>query len=195
MSISDHFSIVSAICRVALAEPNEALVFQVERLAKSLDDAGQRAEAKSIRALLTKAGRSSGMAPRKLIPSKGAPALPGEVLLPTTPLPADKETGIRLVEVMFPEQVSGRLPIFPDEFVRAILQIVEEWKNVAALADAGISPTMSCLVVGAPGTGKTSMAYWLAKQLDLPVVLARIDAIMSSFLGTSARNINQVFSF
>ena len=54
---------------------------------------------------------------------------------------------------------------------------------------------MTCLLTGAPGTGKTSLALWLAEQLGLPVLVARVDAMMSSFLGTTSRNIAQVFAF
>ncbi|NDI85476.1 AAA family ATPase [Undibacterium crateris] len=194
MNVSKHFTIISAICRVALASPSEALLFQIERLQKALEEGGLTPESKSLRALLMKAERSSEMAPRKLVPSR-ARSLPGEVLLPSTHLPADKETGARLVEVIFPDQLSTELPIFPDEFVRAMTQVVNEWRNGEELSKLGILPTSSCLLVGPPGTGKTSLAYWLAGQLGLPVVLARIDAMMSSFLGTSARNIAQVFSF
>lgn len=194
LTVVEYFSVVSAICRVALSAPSEALTFQISRLAQCLDDDGHKAEAKSLKSLLLKSSRASEMAPRKLSPSKGS-ILPGEMLLPSTPLPADKETGIRLVETIFPEQLPDLLPIFPGELVRAISQIVEEWKHSNELLELGVQPTMSCLFVGQPGTGKTSLAYWLAKQLDLPVVLARIDAMMSSFLGTSARNITQVFAF
>ena len=35
----------------------------------------------------------------------------------------------------------------------------------------------------------------MANQIGLPVVLARLDGIVSSFLGTSARNISSLFSF
>jgi SpoVK/Ycf46/Vps4 family AAA+-type ATPase len=194
MNVSEQFTIVSAICRLALASPSEALIFQIERFQKALDDGGFKSESKSIRALLIKAERATEMAPRKLVPSR-ATTVPGEVLLHSTHLPADKETGARLVEVMFPEQMPEQLPIFPDEFVRAVTQIVNEWRSAEELSKIGIVPTSSCLLLGAPGTGKTTLAYWLAGQLGLPVVLARIDAMMSSFLGTSARNISQVFTF
>jgi SpoVK/Ycf46/Vps4 family AAA+-type ATPase len=36
---------------------------------------------------------------------------------------------------------------------------------------------------------------WMAKQLELPVVVARLDSLVSSFLGTSARNIGNLFAF
>ena len=194
-AVEDNFSIVSAICRVALSSPSEALIFQIERLQKSLADSGLVAESKSLRALLMKTERAVEMAPRRLVPSKAAASVPGEVLTPATQLPADKETGVRLVEVLFPSQLPTELPIFPEEFSRAVGQVVDEWRNADSLRAIGISPTTSCLFLGAPGTGKTTLAYWLAGQLGLPVVLARIDAMMSSFLGTSARNITQVFSF
>lgn len=194
MNVSEHFTIVSAICRLALAAPSEALIFQIERLQKALDESGFKSESKSLQALLIKAERATEMVPRKLVPSR-ASSMPGEVLLPSTHLPADKETGARLVEVIFPEQLTNELPIFPEEFLRAMTQVVNEWKSADALSEVGISPTSSCLLVGPPGTGKTSLAYWLAGQLGLPLVLARVDAMMSSFLGTSARNIAQVFTF
>lgn len=194
MNVSEQFTIVSAICRLALASPTEALIFQIERFQKALDDDGFKSESKSIRALLMKAERATEMVPRKLVPSR-ATTVPGEVLLPSTHLPADKETGTRLIEVVFPEQMPEELPIFPEEFVRAVTQVVNEWSSADELSKIGIVPTSSCLLLGAPGTGKTTLAYWLAGQLGLPVVLARIDAMMSSFLGTSARNISQVFTF
>ncbi len=134
------------------------------------------------------------MTPRRLVPARGA-AVPGETLLTTTILPADKETGTRLLEVAFPEETGRALPVFSEGLKRAAEQLVAEWSNAEALKGVGVTPTMSCLIVGPPGTGKTTLAYWLANQLGLPVVLARIDAMMSSFLGTSARNITQVFSF
>lgn len=188
------FSIVHTICRIAAAQPTEALLYQFDRLAKGLEESGDVADAASVRSLMVMASRTGQMTPRKLLPSKGV-AVPGEVLTPNTILPSDKETGIRLVEVIFPNSQDLAMPVFSEELTRAAAQIVSEWNNVESLKAAGVMPTMSCLIVGAPGTGKTTFAYWLAQQLNLPIVLARIDAMMSSFLGTSARNITQVFGF
>lgn len=190
----EHFAIVHAICRLALAQPTEALTFQVKRLADALQEGGSREDAAAIRSVLTLSERSAEMIPRRLVPARGA-SVPGETLLPTTILPADKESGARLLDVVFPNVTAAALPIFSDGLKRAAEQLVAEWSNAEKLKLVGVAPTMSCLIVGAPGTGKTTLAYWLAYQLGLPVVVARIDAMMSSFLGTSARNITQVFSF
>jgi SpoVK/Ycf46/Vps4 family AAA+-type ATPase len=39
------------------------------------------------------------------------------------------------------------------------------------------------------------LALWIAKQIGMPVVMARLDGLVSSFLGTSSRNIGNLFSF
>lgn len=190
----EHFEIVHAICRLALAQPTDALAFQVKRLADTLSEEGNEEDSSSLREVLLLSERSSEMTPRRLVPARGV-SVPGETLSPNTILPADKETGARLLDVIFPNEMAKALPIFSDAHLRAAEQLIAEWSNAEKLRAIGVSPTMSCLIVGAPGTGKTTLAYWLAHQLGLPVVLARIDAMMSSFLGTSARNITQVFNF
>jgi SpoVK/Ycf46/Vps4 family AAA+-type ATPase len=48
---------------------------------------------------------------------------------------------------------------------------------------------------GRPGTGKTQIALAMANTLGLPVVLARLDGLVSSFLGNTARNIATLFRF
>jgi hypothetical protein len=191
----EHFSIVHAICRMALVTPSEALTYQVERLSDALAEHGDTKSAQQLTLLLRSASRSKEMAPRRLVPSKAAPSLPGEVLLPTTILPTDRESGARLVETVFPADSSVQRPFFPMHLERAIQMLLDEWKYAPALLAVGETPTMTCLLTGAPGTGKTTLALWLAHEIGLPVLVARVDAMMSSFLGTTSRNIAQVFAF
>ncbi|MGD9659503.1 MAG: AAA family ATPase [Methylocystis sp.] len=73
--------------------------------------------------------------------------------------------------------------------------MLDEWRRVDALRALGVEPSRSCLIYGPPGTGKTLTAFSLAAQLGLPVVNARIDGLVSSFLGTTARNIANLFAF
>ena len=70
-----------------------------------------------------------------------------------------------------------------------------EWEKLEELHSVGIKPPMSCLIHGASGSGKTRLAHWLARELGLPVVSARFDGLVSSSLGTTARNIGTLFGF
>lgn len=63
------------------------------------------------------------------------------------------------------------------------------------LRAAGVRPALATMLFGAPGTGKTMLAHNIAAQLELPLIVARLDGLISSFLGTTARNISNLFSF
>lgn len=54
---------------------------------------------------------------------------------------------------------------------------------------------MSLLLYGHPGCGKTSAAKYIASQLGLPLVVARLDTLISSLLGNTAKNIHKIFEF
>ena len=73
--------------------------------------------------------------------------------------------------------------------------LLEEWRSAAALREVGVEPTRSLLVFGPPGSGKTLTAHYIAECLGLPLITARIDGLVSSFLGTTARNIANLFDF
>src|SRR5690606_5258195 len=73
--------------------------------------------------------------------------------------------------------------------------LLQEWTSEAALQEVGVSPTRSLLIYGPPGAGKTITAHYIAARLGLPLIVARIDGLISSFLGTTARNIANLFDF
>lgn len=51
------------------------------------------------------------------------------------------------------------------------------------------------VMFGPPGTGKTLTAFYLAKQLELPLILVRLDAIIHSHLGETASNVRKIFEY
>lgn len=189
----DHFTIVQALCRAAMASPTPAIRKQIERLRDELIKKGEGKQAAVLSAILTAADRTQEMAPSRI--SLSAVGFAGEELSPKTPLPTDRETSTPLAEVIFPEQLSGVSPLFDASLTDAIATLIEEWANIPALLAIGAPPPKSCLIFGSPGTGKTRLALWIAHQLKLPIVLARLDSLVSSFLGTSARNIGNLFAF
>lgn len=189
----EHFPIVRALCRMALAQSTTAGRRQVERLRDALKEAGDSKQAATVSSLITNADKAAEAAPTRIVRSQ-VQAL-GETLTPNTPLPVDRETATPLTEVMFPAEPSTDPPLFDTTVATAIESIIDEWRNFAELAKAGVQPAQTCLIYGAPGTGKTRLALWMASQLGIPVLLARIDGIVSSFLGTTSRNIGSLFSF
>jgi hypothetical protein len=190
-----RFPIVRSLCRAALAgsPPNEAVMQQVRRLVESYAAEGADREADAIRQLLEQSESQSAFAPSRLVRSRQP--LPGEELTPKTPLPVDRETSSRLVEVLFPEQLPSGAPLFDADIQVGVTALLSEWVHWDALKSLAIQPTHSCLIYGAPGTGKTQLALWMAAQLGLPVVLARLEGLVSSYLGTTSRNIGALFQF
>lgn len=166
---------------------------QVGRLIDALTADGEERQAASLRGMLNVAERSKDVAPSRITLSRGA--FSGEVLTPNTALPVDKETSTQLAQVIFPNDIATQSPIFVEPVAAAIDSVISEWSHLDQLKAIGAEPPRSCLIYGAPGTGKTRLAFWIAKSLNLPIVLARLDGLMSSFLGTTSRNIGNLFAF
>lgn len=57
---------------------------------------------------------------------------------------------------------------------------------------ASVHSARLCLY-GPPGTGKTAYGYWLAKQLNKPLMLKRASDLLSPYVGGSEKNIAQTF--
>lgn len=110
-------------------------------------------------------------------------------------LPVDRETAAPLATVIFPASNRATLPVLDENVSEVVSSLLLEWENQQQITDAGLSASLACLIYGEPGTGKTTLALWLAKELGLPAVVARLDGLISSFLGTTARNMGALFSF
>ncbi|WP_448103511.1 AAA family ATPase [Pedobacter panaciterrae] len=189
----EYFNIIQALCRSALSNPSNATIHQIERLRDAFEKNGLTKEAKSLSGLLSTANSTFDMAPSRI--QKSFIKWQGEKITSKTQIPVDKETSTPLAEIFFVEDLPADLPIFSENVKTAIESIVVEWKEFDKLADLNAQPSNTCLIYGSPGTGKTHLAKWLAKQIGLPVVLVRLDGLMSSFLGTTSRNIGNLFSF
>lgn len=194
--MSDYFNIVSALCRQIVKEgASPAALTQIERLYEAVKDDERTKEANLLARLLKKANENNALVPSKIELSR-ANILNGQVLTPNTKPPSDKESGAPLCEIFFPEQTGHtEMPILDNELERAVNGLISEWDNLSELEKIGVSPALTSLIFGAPGTGKTKLAHFIAKKLELPLVVARLDGLVSSFLGTSARNITNLFDF
>jgi hypothetical protein len=188
----EHFSIVKAIGRAALADENrEVVAHQLARLEAALRKSGD-ADADALQKVI-----STAAGPRRVAPSRVARSAASvlERMAPGVPVPVDPESAAPLATVVFPEQNTARKPVFNDVVTEMVQSLTKEWEHQDQLLQAGLHPSLTALAYGPPGTGKTSLALWLAKELHLPAVVARLDGLISSLLGTTARNLGSLFAF
>jgi SpoVK/Ycf46/Vps4 family AAA+-type ATPase len=187
----EHFEIIQSLCRIGLGATNSAFRHQVQRLHDALEEAGGRVEAATLARLLTATQKEANLKPSRVVLSHVEPD--GEKLTSRVSPPVDRETGAALAEIHF--LADEPLPIFDEQLDIAVRTLVDEWRHQDQLAKLGVEPPRSCLFFGPPGTGKTRLAFWVASQLHLPLITARLDGLVSSFLGTTARNIANLFDF
>ncbi|WP_256225788.1 AAA family ATPase [Pseudomonas sp. RIT357] len=191
--VMEHFSIVLAVCRAAMQTPNPAIENHLRRLAKALEKDGQGAQAQGLAKLLQAPGKSVEIQPSRVVLSLAS--MGGELLTPSVKAPVDRETSAPLAEIIFPDFVRPVVPIFDTGLSGSVDGLLDEWRNIDRLKAAGVKPALSLMMFGAPGTGKTLLAHHMAKELGYPLVVARLDGLVSSFLGTTARNISNLFTF
>ena len=189
--MDSNFSIIQALCRSALSSSREMTEHQVGRLIECYRKSGMDKEANSLEGILVKAHKTQPIEPLNFVLS----SLEGDVLTKSTTVPVDKETATPILEIIFQDDLEQDVPLFNDSIQIAVDAVINEWRNYDKLVQLKASPSRSCLIFGDPGTGKTMLAKWIAKSVGLPVVLAKLDGIISSFLGTSSRNIANLFRF
>lgn len=195
----DHFDIVLALARAALDSRSPRVAHHVAQLRDALAK-GDADQASKLTRLLTAASKKQELMPLSIDEMRHAGSavrsrLAGELLTRNTPLPHDRESGAPLVRIVFPDEPVGEAPVFPHELTDAVRDILGEWGKLDRLAELHAVPHLRCILYGAPGVGKTQLARYIARHLDLPCVEARLDGLVSSFLGTTARNIGNLFDF
>ena len=85
--------------------------------------------------------------------------------------------------------------ILESRTARALREVIREHQRSDVLRSYGLQPATKLLFFGPPGCGKTVAAEVLANALNLPLVLVRLDSLVSSFLGETATNLRRVFDF
>ncbi len=109
------------------------------------------------------------------------------------PPPADQEEGMALLCV---ENVTDACqPVLPPHVTGRVQQFIRERKDCRHLISEGFAPPSSLLLKGEPGTGKTMLARWLARQLELPLVVQDLAISVSSYLGKTGYNLRRSLDY
>lgn len=109
-------------------------------------------------------------------------------------IPVDTESRTTLADIIYPDENNIEV-ILSKRNADKLDSFILSYKNADKLNDLGIGVSNTLLLYGPPGCGKTKCAYLIAKQLNLPLVIARLDSLISSYLGTTAKNIRNLFEF
>ena len=124
----------------------------------------------------------------------GGSAVDGAATIIVPPPPKDREGDWNLADVGEPQRLLDDLVLSPKvaESLRHIVTEVEAWPR---LDDAGIARRQKFLLTGPPGCGKTSAAEALATELGRPLVVVKLDAVVSSYLGETASNLRRIIDY
>lgn len=76
-----------------------------------------------------------------------------------------------------------------------ICSIEHNVKTSERLAELGINRINATLLYGEPGTGKTTLAYRVAYNLNLPLIYVDFSHVIDSQMGITARNIARIFDY
>lgn len=109
-------------------------------------------------------------------------------------LPVDGDSRLPLVR-MIETPILETEPVYDTRTWGALRQITREREQSERLAREGVEPTRSVLFTGPPGVGKTLAAKWMAREVEQPLAILDLSAVMSSFLGRTGSNVRAVLDF
>jgi SpoVK/Ycf46/Vps4 family AAA+-type ATPase len=148
-------------------------------LCEQLESAGEKEAVRRLKQILA----GSKVAKMGLARANGSP----ERLLPV-----DSESRLPTAdeEIVPPGEAEVELADDARSVVEQFLYYIRASDRLLAQG-VGISPTM--LVYGPPGCGKTLLARHIASELRLPLLTARVDGLISSYLGSTSKNLRLLF--
>ena len=83
--------------------------------------------------------------------------------------------------------------VLPIELETRLRRVLLEYRQQKRLKDHDLQPRRKLLFVGAPGTGKTTAAAAVAAELHIPLLVARLEGIITKFMGETAAKLRTIF--
>jgi len=173
--MSELFRIVNGALRLDIDKVRNYTAF----LAEKLEKAGDAASAGRLRKMLEESDH-------QLRPAGAAFA---------KTLPVDEDSRFPLIEQVNLKTLSEPPVILGQEQWDTVNEFLSIAKSYAQADVDGTTTSLSLLMYGPPGTGKSRLARHVAKELGLDLYVARLDGLISSFLGSTSKNIRALFDF
>jgi len=85
--------------------------------------------------------------------------------------------------------------VLPERVAAACHEIIEEHTRREILRSHNLTPRHRILFTGPPGNGKTTLAEAIANSLMVPMVSARYEGLIGSYLGETASRLRKLFDY
>lgn len=170
-----YYSEISKIIEAGLDRDKEKVANFAKLLAKKLETDGEARGSARITTILERKSNSRAITDSLV------------------PLPVDQESRLSIVDIDYEPETTDLIlaPAVENKLYDFLLTI----RNKSKMEEVGLDFNMSLLLYGYPGCGKTSAAKFIASQMGLPLVVARLDTLISSLLGSTSKNIHKIFDF
>lgn len=165
------------LAKVALSGRGQDVQLAVHRAAKRHRDSSPRLAAELTQLL-------------REIPSKSSPLRRHA----DVPLPVDIDSRLQLMRVEEHPELDHE-PVLHAAIEEQLVRLIRERCKPEALLKVNLLPTRSALFTGPPGVGKTMVARWIARELNKPLLILDLAAVMSSFLGRTGTNLRFVLDY
>lgn len=166
---------IGKIIEAGLDRDKDKVINYAKLLAKKLEEDGENRGSKRITTILERKNFGQAVTDALMAP------------------PVDQESRLDIVEIDYHPTAEELILTPPVEYkLKDFLDTIYNKEKMEAM---GLDFNMSLLLYGYPGCGKTSAARYIAEQMQLPLVVARLDTLISSLLGNTAKNIHKIFEF
>jgi len=110
-------------------------------------------------------------------------------------VPVDSETRFPLLEKIDISNDQESPVILSQEQWDTVNEFTSIAKSYSQMDAQGLANSLTLLMYGPPGTGKTRLGRHIARELGLDLYIARLDGLISSYLGSTSKNIRSLFDF
>ena len=173
--MNEIFRIVNGALRLDTDKVRNYTAFLADKLA----EAGEESSAARLRKLLEESDH-------QLRPAKTS--LAGAV-------PVDDESRFPLLEQVNLRELEEPKIVLSESQAATAAEFLSVTKSHAQLEAEGLKASVSMLLFGPPGCGKSRLARHIARKLGLDLYIARLDGLISSYLGSTSKNIRALFEF
>ncbi len=165
-----HYAEMAAIVENALLRRYEAVENGVSSLVTTLRGEGEEQLARRFERIMARGGV-------KHLESLG---------------PLDQESHLALLDMDRPAPDEAVI-FLADDIRQEVERFVRLWAARDELFRRGLPTPNTVLLYGPPGVGKTQLARHIATRVGMPLYMARLDSVVSSYLGTTGKNLRRVF--